>query len=58
VSLAAGATQRVQFKLMPRDLSYWDVDRHNWKIDPGAFKAYAGGNSAETPEVADFTVAP
>ena len=58
VSLAAGATQRVQFKLTPRDLSYWDVDSHNWKIDPGAFKAYAGGNSAQTPEVADFTVAP
>jgi beta-glucosidase len=58
VNLAPGATQRVQFKLTPRDLSYWDIDSHNWKIDPGAFKAYAGGNSAQTPEVADFTVAP
>jgi len=58
VSLAPGATQRVQFKLTPRDLSYWNVDSHNWKIDPGTFKAYAGGNSAQTPEVADFTVAP
>jgi beta-glucosidase len=58
VSLAAGATQRVQFKLTPRDLSYYSVDGHNWKIDPGLFKAYAGGNSAQTPEVADFTVAP
>ncbi len=58
VSLAPGATQRVQFKVSPRDLSYWDVDSHNWKIDPGAFKAYVGGNSADTPEVADFTVAP
>jgi len=48
----------VQFKLTPRDLSYWDIDSHNWKIDPGAFKAYVGGNSAQTPEVADFTVAP
>jgi beta-glucosidase len=58
VSLAPGATQRVQFKLTPRDLSYYSVEGHNWKIDPGLFKAYAGGNSAQTPEVADFTVAP
>ncbi len=58
VTLAPGATQRVQFKLTPRDLSYYSVDAHNWKLDPGAFKAYAGGNSAETPETADFTVAP
>ena len=58
VNLAAGATQRVQFKLTPRDLSYYSVDEHGWKIDPGAFKAYAGGNSAETPEVVDFNVAP
>jgi len=27
-------------------------------IDPGVFKAYAGGNAAQTPEIADFTVAP
>ena len=58
VSLAAGATQHVQFKLTPRDLSYNSVDEHGWKLDPGAFKAYAGGNSAQTPEVADFTVTP
>jgi beta-glucosidase len=58
VNLAAGATQRVQFKLTPRDLSYYSVDDHGWKIDLGAFKAYVGGNSAETPEVADFNVAP
>ncbi len=58
ISLTPGATQRVQFKLTPRDLSYWNVEGHNWKIDPGLFKAYAGGNSAQTPEVADFTVAP
>lgn len=57
-SLAAGATQHVQFKLTPRDLSYYSVDEHGWKLDPGAFKAYAGGNSAQTPEVADFTVTP
>jgi beta-glucosidase len=58
VNLAAGATRRVDFKLTPRELSYYSVDEHAWKIDPGVFKAYAGGNSAETPEVADFTVTP
>jgi len=58
VSLAAGATRRVQFKLTPRDLSYYSVADHDWTIDPGAFKAYAGGNSAQTPEVADFNIAP
>lgn len=58
VSLAPGATRRVEFKLAPRDLSYYSVDEHGWKLDPGAFKAYAGGNSAQTPELADFNVAP
>jgi beta-glucosidase len=58
VSLAVGATQRVQFKLTPLDLSYYSVGERGWKMDPGAFKAYAGGNSAQTPEVADFKVAP
>ncbi len=57
VSLAAGATEHVQFKLTPRDLSYYSVADHQWKLEPGAFKAYAGGNSAQTPEVADFNVA-
>lgn len=58
VDLAAGATQRVQFKLTSQDLAYYDVDTHGWKVDPGVFKAYAGGNSAETPQVAEFTVTP
>ena len=58
VNLAAGATRRVEFKLTPRDLSYYSADSHAWQLDPGAFKAYAGGNSADTPEVADFTIAP
>lgn len=58
VSLAAGATQRVQFKLSSHDLAYYSVADHDWKVDPGLFKAYAGGNSAQTPEVADFNVAP
>jgi beta-glucosidase len=57
VNLAAGATRRVAFKLTPRDLSYYSVDDHAWKVDSGAFKAYVGGNSAETPEVAEFNVA-
>jgi beta-glucosidase len=58
ISLQPGATQRVQFKLTSHDLAYYSVDGHNWKVDPGLFKAYAGGNSAQTPEVADFNIAP
>ena len=57
VSLAPGATQRVQFKLTSRDLAYYSVEKHGWQVDPGLFKVYAGGDSAETPEVAEFTVA-
>jgi len=58
ISLAPGATQRVQFTLSSHDLAYYSVEDHNWKVDPGLFKAYAGGNSAQTPEVAEFNVAP
>ncbi|MGA7156230.1 MAG: glycoside hydrolase family 3 C-terminal domain-containing protein [Acidobacteriaceae bacterium] len=58
INLAPGATQRVEFHLASQDLAWYNPDTHHWQVDPGAFKAYAGGNSAATPEVADFTVAP
>lgn len=57
VNLAPGATQRVEFKLTSHDLAYYSVADHKWTVDPGIFKAYSGGNSAQTPEVADFNVA-
>jgi beta-glucosidase len=56
VTLEPGATQHVEFKLTSHDLAYYSVAKHDWQVDPGLFQAYAGGNSAETPEVADFTV--
>ena len=58
INLEPGATQRVEFHLTSHDLAYYSVADHSWKVDPGLFKAYAGGNSAQTPEVADFHVAP
>ncbi|MGA8937656.1 MAG: glycoside hydrolase family 3 C-terminal domain-containing protein, partial [Acidobacteriaceae bacterium] len=58
INLQPSATQRVQFHLTSQDLAYYSVAKHGWQVDPGQFKAYAGGNSAQTPEVADFTVAP
>ena len=58
ISLAARRHPALQFKLTSHDLAYYSVADHGWKVDPGLFKAYAGGNSAQTPEVADFNVAP
>jgi beta-glucosidase len=56
VHLEPGATQQVTFKLTANDLAYYSADKHNWQIDPGLFNLYAGANSAQTPETADFTV--
>ncbi|MCC6460876.1 MAG: fibronectin type III-like domain-contianing protein, partial [Saprospiraceae bacterium] len=40
------------FKLSDKDLAYWN-HKGQYKADPGKFKVFVGGNSAEVRE-ADF----
>jgi len=56
VMLAAGATQKVTFTLMDRDLSIWDVATHSWKIPSGTFTVNVGTSSQDLPLKMDLTV--
>ncbi|KAF2824218.1 hypothetical protein CC86DRAFT_52089 [Ophiobolus disseminans] len=45
VHLKPGETQTVNFELMRRDLSYWDIISQQWLIPEGAFTIYVGWSS-------------
>lgn len=40
VSLAPGETKTVTMDITHQDLKFWDEASHNWKAEPGKFKAY------------------
>lgn len=40
VSLKPGETKTVTMDITPQDLKFWDEASHNWKAEPGKFKAY------------------
>jgi beta-glucosidase len=56
--LAPGQTQRVTLHLDRRAFAYYDVARKDWTVDPGRFRIYVGGSSADTPLSADLDVTP
>jgi beta-glucosidase len=47
VVLKPGETKTVQFKLTPRDLSWFDVSGHQWKADAGEYKVEIGASSRD-----------
>lgn len=49
VHLEPGTSKTVTFKLNKTDLSYWNQDG-KFKADPGKFKVFVGGNSADVKE--------
>lgn len=54
VALAPGEQRAVTFRLSSKDLAYWN-QAGKFKTDPGKFKVFVGGNSAEVLE-GDFEV--
>ncbi|KAI9052184.1 hypothetical protein LZ554_003544 [Drepanopeziza brunnea f. sp. 'monogermtubi'] len=56
VFLAAGASARVGFTLMRRDLSYWDVGRQDWIIPSGTFRVSVGFSSRDLVVFGGVTV--
>jgi len=46
ISLEAGASKTVTFKLTTADLSYWNQYSKR-KADPGKFTVFVGGNSRD-----------
>ena len=55
VSLQAGASTSVTFKLDSRSLSTWDVSSHSWVQSKGSFNASVGANSGSLSLSATFT---
>lgn len=47
VFLKAGEQQQLTFTLTKKDLSFWDVNTHNWKAEPGLFTIYVANSSED-----------
>jgi beta-glucosidase len=45
VMLNPGETKTVTIKLSEKDFAFWDVNQHNWKAEPGAYKIMIGAAS-------------
>ena len=47
VSLKPGEEKTVTFHIMEDDLKFYDEESHQWKAEPGSFKAYIGSSSKD-----------
>lgn len=56
VWLKTGKSKKVEFELMRRDLSYWDVASQEWVIPSGEFTISVGFSSRDLTEVTKITV--
>lgn len=45
VHLTAGSKKTVDFTLVDRDFSFWDVETQDWKLEPGIFEILMGSAS-------------
>ena len=46
VHLEPGKSTTVEFELKHKDLAFWDVETHAWKVNPGAYTLHIGNSSA------------
>lgn len=58
IHLAPGESQRINFELMRRDLSYWDVVTQKWLIPEGEFVLRAGFSSRDLKKATRITPIP
>lgn len=56
IALSAGEKKRVSFKIDKRALSYFDVDKNDWVLEPGHFTLRIGRSSREILKEAPLTV--
>jgi beta-glucosidase len=56
VRLEPGETQAVEVRLEPRAFAFWDVRRHAWVTEAGAFEILIGSSSAAIHAVVPVTV--
>jgi beta-glucosidase len=56
VRIEAGAERDVTLELKPRDLAYWDVAGHVWRVEKEQVRVLAGGSSDNLPVQATMDV--
>ena len=56
VNVAAGAEKDVTMELKPRDLAYWDVAGHVWRVEKEQVRILSGGASDKLPVQATIEV--
>lgn len=49
VTIPKGATVQVEFDLLRRDLSVWDVEAQEWGLRKGTYQIYVGASSRDLP---------
>jgi beta-glucosidase len=47
VLLEPGESRRVEIELSSRSFSFWDIQTHNWKLEPGDFEIRVGASSRD-----------
>lgn len=56
VNLQPGETQRLTLSLDRRAFSYYDVDKKDWRADPGSFAVWVGASSEDLRLRGSFTL--
>jgi len=56
VHLDIGAEKTVSFALTGKDLAFWDVTTHDWRVEAGQFEIAVGSSSADIRGQASLTV--
>jgi beta-glucosidase len=57
VRIGAGEESQVTLELKPRDLAYWDVAGHAWRVEKEQVRVLAGGSSDKLPVQANLEIA-
>ncbi|PLB47486.1 beta-glucosidase-related glycosidase [Aspergillus steynii IBT 23096] len=56
VHVSAGSTAKVEFSLTRRDLSTWDVQAQQWRLQTGTYHVFVGRSSRDLPLQGQFAI--
>jgi beta-glucosidase len=56
VHIGPGAEKSVVLDLKPRDLAYWDAEKHTWRVEKEQILVLAGGSSDMLPVQAKLQI--
>lgn len=55
IFLKPGEQKQLTFSISKKDLSFWDVNTHSWKAEPGVFTIYASSSSEDNSNTSKIT---